>query len=663
MISFKNSIRILLSAGIIGLLIQSAGAQVVVEKSRDKVIISGTQYYIHTVKKGETSYSISRAYGISVEELTKENPPALYGIKEGQTLRIPIRETPETPVPAEEKIKPLRDETKYIYHRLLPGETIYYLSKLYGSSENEIIESNPGVDITKLPVGAEIAVPRKEFMIEKEEFAVQASKYIFHKVEKGESLASIADKYGLTVRELRRENRNVRFPQVGAYLRIPAARIYKAPVAEVIDLQIIADTASVEAADSVIVLPRPEGYIPVENLSGSFNVAVLLPFYLEDNASRTYIDSSRYIKGKPVKRIIKRPDEWIYPKSLGFIEMYQGILLAADTLRSLGLDINLHVHDIRDDTLDLSRLIRGGDLDNMDLIIGPVYSSSLSLASAYARGKGIPVVSPVPLVSDTALVNNPVLFMTASTIEVAQKAISEKVGEYFYNNIVFIHNDSAGIDTDVYRFRKLILDELASRLPYEEIRFKEFLFYNRSAFDNDSINRLSHALSEDLVNVVVIASEDAPVISETLMDLHNLSKKYKLTVFGYPSMRGIDNLDPKYLFELNLLVFSPSWIDYSENDVQQFNSDFRRKFLTQPPEMSYAWIGYDIMYYFLSGLAIFGKDFIAHPEIHNPDLLQSEFDFRRKNMNDGFENVKLYPVRFSDDYEVSVEIEENLVQY
>jgi LysM repeat protein len=66
-------------------------AQVVVERSKDKVIISGTTYYIHLVKKGETPYSISRAYGVTVEELNRENPPAVYGIKEGQTLRIPFR--------------------------------------------------------------------------------------------------------------------------------------------------------------------------------------------------------------------------------------------------------------------------------------------------------------------------------------------------------------------------------------------------------------------------------------------------------------------------------------------------------------------------------------------------------------------------------------------
>ena len=39
-------------------------------------------------------------------------------------------------------------------------------------------------------------------------------------------MSSIARQYGMTVRELRRENRDIRFPQVGDYLRIPGMKIH-----------------------------------------------------------------------------------------------------------------------------------------------------------------------------------------------------------------------------------------------------------------------------------------------------------------------------------------------------------------------------------------------------------------------------------------------------
>lgn len=629
-------------------------AQVAVERSKDKVIISGTPYYIHQVKKGETVYSISKAYGVMVEELTKENPPAVYGINEGQALRIPVREVTDKAPEVTEQPKLKHDEAKFIYHKLQPGETIYSLSKAYGVSDNEIISSNPGIEISRLPVGSEIAVPRKDFMTERQEFATQEPNYLFHKVEKGESLSSIASQYGLTVRELRKENRNIRFPQVGDYIRVPVTKVAEAnPVSAVTEK----DSVKVVIEQPVIEVARPVGYTPVRNLKGSYDIAVLLPFYLRENAVRKDFDSTM-VKGRKIFKVINRSDEWIYPRSLGFVEMYEGILMACDTLRSLGLDITIHAFDIKSDTIELTRLIRNGLLDGMDLIIGPVNSSNLAKLASYAGKLGIPVVSPVSLFNNSVLTNNPNLFMANASLEVAQNTITKKVSEYYDKNFVFIHTDTAGVDPDVKNFKEKIVQELSNRLPYEEIKFKEFIFYSRSAFNNDSINRLGHALSNITDNVVIIASDEAPVISETLQDLQGLSKKYVLKVFGYPGMRGIDNLDPRYFFDLDILMYSPFWIDYNARDVKQFNADFRNKFLIEPNEMSYAWLGYDITYYFLSGLAIHGNDFIAHPEMHNPKLLQTEFDFRRDSLNDGFENQKLYPMRYTKEYEVKLSLED-----
>ncbi len=649
--SIKFLYRILFLAVILLPAITPARTQVVVERSKEKVVISGRPYYIHLVKKGETAYSISKAYGIPVEELTRENPPALYGVNEGQALRIPVTGSDTNDQPLQKSLQTRKDETRFIYHKLQPGETVYSLSKLYGVSENDIITANKGIDITRLSVGAEIAVPRRQFMSERQEFAVQDSDYIFHKVVRGESLSNIADKYGMTVRELRRENRNIRFPQVGDYIRIPVAKKTATLPAETPK----PDTVKAGPVLPVPVFERPAGYTRVRDLSGSLDVAVLLPLYLRQNALRTFIDSSKVVKGKSVPRLVKRPDDWIYNNSLGFIEMYEGILLAADTLSSLGLNINLHVYDIRSDTVELMRLINNGIFDSMDIIIGPVYSSNLSIMTSYASKNGIPVVSPVQPYSNSILVNNPDLFLANASLEVAQNAIAKKISEYYSDNIVFIHSDTAWVDPDVKNFREKILMELSNRLPYEEIKFKEFTFYNRAAFNNDSINRLSHTLSPLTENVIIIASEEGPVVSETLQDVHTLSKKFPIKVFGYPSMRGLENLDPKFIFDLDILIYSPSWIDYSRKDVRRFDSNFRLKFLTEPQEMSYAWLGYDITYYFLSGLAIHGKDFLAHPEIHNPDLLETEFDFLRKAATDGFENQKLYPLRYSKDYEIRLE--------
>jgi hypothetical protein len=177
-------------------------------------------------------------------------------------------------------------------------------------------------------------------------------------------------------------------------------------------------------------------------------------------------------------------------------------------------------------------------------------------------------------------------------------------------------------------------------------------------FNIDSINRLSHAFSDQSGNIIVVASEDAPVISELVDNVSSLARRYDIKLFAYPVIRELTRLEQKELFDMDILVFSPYWIDYSKKIVKQFNANYQNKFYTQPLERSYAWLGYDVAYYFISGIAMNGSRFIEHPEIHYPELLQSQFDFQRKFKGDGFENQKLFMVRYAKDYEVVLEDED-----
>jgi LysM repeat protein len=629
-------------------------SQVVVERSKDKVIISGKPYYIHIVKKGETSYSISKAYGITVEELSDQNPSSSRGIKEGQSLRIPVVDNPVRPQPQIRMFQTQRDETKYNYHKLSSGDTVYSLAKKYGVSEDEIIRSNPGVEINKLPVGAEIAIPKRQFINISQNLNVPEKGFFNHKVVEGESISSIAEKYGISVRDIRRENRGLWFPRVDDYIKIPVARIPETILAD----QIQTDTVKVIAEVPEEKPERAVGFTTVGEMKGNINLAIMLPLYFRENSERIEVDSSQILKGKRVKKLIFREPQWIYPGSAPFLELYQGILIAADTLRSLGLDINIYVYDIQSDTLGVTRLIESGELRKMDLIIGPVYSRNLSIVAAYASSYDIPVVSPVPLRNNAALLNNPTLFMANPSLEVAQESIAKRVSGFYGDNFVYIHSDSTETDAGVTEFKNRIFRELSSKISYEEIKFKEFLYKTRSSVPNDSINRLEHALTDKTENMVLIASEDAPVLNETISDIHTLAKKYPVRIIGYPSMRDLEDIDPKDYFDLGVELYTSYWIDYSKNDVRNFNLSYRKKFLTEPAESSFAWQGYDIAYYFISGISLHGKRFVSRPYIHNPDLLETEFDFRKQNDDSGFENHKLYLIKYTNEMEV-VLIEEN----
>lgn len=65
--------------------------EVVVVRSSQKTQIGGKEYYMHHVKQGQTLYSISKAYNVTVEEIEKLNPEVKNGLKVGLVLGIPVR--------------------------------------------------------------------------------------------------------------------------------------------------------------------------------------------------------------------------------------------------------------------------------------------------------------------------------------------------------------------------------------------------------------------------------------------------------------------------------------------------------------------------------------------------------------------------------------------
>lgn len=612
--------------------------QVPVVKSTERVVIRGKNFFIHKVEKGQTAFSIARAYSVTVEVLHNENPEALYGLKEGQMLKIPVVDVVEKPVRE-------KDPDKYIYHTIVAGETIFALSRMYDVPQSAILEANPGLDPEDIPVGSEIAIPRKEFRSEIVSIAPRQEDYTVHKVLPGETISSISRKYGVSAREIRRINGGTIFIRPGDLVRIPGRH-------EIGGEQqvIIADTVIAEI-DTLEIMPRAVGYTDISNLRGSIDIAVMLPLHLDRNAERVEIDTTL----PPSRRIRERPFSWIYPGTVSFLEMYEGILIAADDMRDAGLDVRIHAFDTRANPDVVDEIVESGRLRNMDMIIGPIYSYNLTRVLPYATRYNIPVVSPVPLHDNSLLKENPGLFIVHSSLETEQEIISRTIADYYDNNMVFLYSDTATEGNESMPFRNMIMRELSFRTPVERVNFKQVMYRSRSGFANDTLNRLSHALTPASDNLIILGTEDEAVLHESIMNLHGLLRRNRITVFGYHSIRNLENnIDLNYLFDLGINVFSPVYIDYSHSKTTEFLGKFRSLFGMEPNETSFAWIGYDIVTYFTSGLAMHGRRFIANPGMHNPELLSAKFDFRRESPADGYENWGLFRLRYSGTMELVV---------
>lgn len=105
----------------------------------------GTKIFsTHEVVAGDTKYSISKKYGISVEELEKQNPEIKENLPVGFKLKINNGEKPATTADVV-KPKTAAYQGNTLEYTVKSGETMYSLTKLLGLSEASLIGLNPSL--------------------------------------------------------------------------------------------------------------------------------------------------------------------------------------------------------------------------------------------------------------------------------------------------------------------------------------------------------------------------------------------------------------------------------------------------------------------------------------------------------------------------------------
>ena len=156
-------------------------------------------YFLHTIEKGQSLYSISSMYGVAQSDIVKLNPGSDEKIFVGHTLRIP-RTAANT-----------QTET---FHTIVQGETLYRLTIKYKVSAKAICDANPGLSAENFRIGQVIRIPsaRETEVVTTESVAetnippiqgpVQSRCKEMHKVKRKETVYSISREYGISESEL-----------------------------------------------------------------------------------------------------------------------------------------------------------------------------------------------------------------------------------------------------------------------------------------------------------------------------------------------------------------------------------------------------------------------------------------------------------------------------
>lgn len=172
-------------------------------------------YLIYTVKSGDSLWKIANKYNTTVDTLMNINNLKGTTLTINQQLLIPKTENIEIDV---------KEEPKGIEYTVKAGDSLSKIANSYGITVGRIKSANKLTGNT-IYVGQKLLIPVSDTKVEEKEPATSAG--INYVVVKGDNLYTIANKYGVSVNDIKSlNNLSSNTLQIGQVLKIPGTESY-----------------------------------------------------------------------------------------------------------------------------------------------------------------------------------------------------------------------------------------------------------------------------------------------------------------------------------------------------------------------------------------------------------------------------------------------------
>jgi LysM repeat protein/ABC-type branched-subunit amino acid transport system substrate-binding protein len=534
-------------------------------------VIGGVEYYIHPVKKGETAFGLARTYQCDVNDIIAANPGSDGGLREGTSLRIPVAKCALKPATSG------NPSGSFLTHEVQRKETLYSIAKIYSIDLNEVLSANPGAE-NGIKKGQVLRIPIKSKAL---------SNYQLHTVNPGETLYSIAKSYGLTAEELKNVNPGlVESLRSGQVINIPAGAIW----------QPATDSSAAQKTTTTIVGNK---------LKEKYAVAVMLPFFSDfpDSAS------------------LKEKDLLLRDVALN---MYRGMLMAADSLSATGFNADLYVYDVLEGTTMVKNVLEKPEMNTVDLVIGPTYRDALAEVSKWSVRSGVHVVCPVQQPNAILLSSPNMSKVWPSTVSQWEYVAGYVARKYKGSKVILANSgnieDKKRIDAFHRKFIALTGDSATEYLATA-----------------GSLYGINNVLSSSGNNIVIAPSTD-PAMASSLFK--GIKPSNNTILFATSEWENYDFLEADDRARLHLHYPEVVGIDYQRPETENWVQAFRKRFKTEPSE--YAFLAYDIMLFYCSGLQKFGPAFPQwFDSVDQSHAVSAGFDFLKTGMESGYENRRV----------------------
>ncbi len=296
------------------------------------------------------------------------------------------------------------------------------------------------------------------------------------------------------------------------------------------------------------------------NKPDHFNIALLLPFNVMqslefDTSGETHYDYT--------------------PETSLAIQYYHGALLALDSLKKTGIKLNVFTLDGGTDSNTLRKIFKSGIIDSMNLVIGPVYNSSLRVAAKLAKQEHVVLMSPFSA-SENITSQNPYYISANPTLSRhCYEMLSFLDANYSSKKIFLIYNKT-GDDTITVR---LIKNTAKNFKDLHLLFYTDTTYYSKFSIID--------------TNLIIVPSMDEDYTGIVTRQLYGYSDSVPLVVFGMPTWDDFETMRLDYLTAIHCMITAATWCDKNSTAYKKFEQDFIATYHSRPLERSVT--GYDQM--------------------------------------------------------------------
>lgn len=487
---------------------------------------------------------------------------------------------------------------KYYVHKVKEGDTLYSLARVYGASQESIIEVN-GLEGSEIRLGATMYIPYVEKSEESIEVKEEVDDEATHVVCPGETLYSLSRTYGLSEQELLDLNNLNDYTDIKAGMTLRVKQRTESsvrPNKQVNDSR-NGNISSRSDNDGEMYKgeDKPKRRDKAEECDTYADTVLYgaLADSLQYGAEGAMTSESKFDRVSPtsVLRVtLLLPFHARGEAKENIVDFYRGVLIAMEDLKAEGYSIELTVLDTKRSPESIVTLLVLGELDTQ-LIIGPVYDEEFSTVLRYAEARNIPVVSPLQYVDH----DSPVLFNMPAPASLKGEPIAELLdGSREVVTIYASNNDNDFIKE---------VCSIASNTTETSLNFKfdrGSYFYTRRADGTSGalvdIEELMRTRSEKVFVVMASSATDVDRILTTLSSTKSSIRGRGLsygdyTVVGNREWLKMTSIDHDIFFHNDVVFVVPYYANRIEEAVRLFDGRYVTSYNSLPSRTSYR--GYD----------------------------------------------------------------------